>query len=82
MIRINKIEPQTVDQYNPDDEFMGAVNEYEFNDIRLQIKKKGVAGYYIKFNREKIHIDKRGNLESSPNGLFDTNLNLLMELIS
>jgi hypothetical protein len=38
MIKINKIIPQTVELFNPQNESMGFVNEYEFNDIRIQIK--------------------------------------------
>ena len=68
---IPKIEPQKVELYNPDGVLLGSFNQYETLDIRVQIKQKKLKGYYIVFNGDKIRIDRNGNLESYPDGLFD-----------
>jgi hypothetical protein len=57
------------------------LNEYEFLDIRVQIKKAQVFGYYLIFNGKKIQIDKNGELEDYPQGLLDTMTGFYFELI-
>ena len=81
MIQINKITPTTLDIYNPDGELIGAVNEYEFLDIRVQIKKEQIFGYYLIFKGQKVKIDKNGELEEYPIGLLDTMSGYYCELI-
>ena len=81
MIKINKIEPPIVDVYNPNDELIGTVNEYELLDIRVQIKKAQVFGYYLIFKGIKVRVDKNGELEKYPKGLLDTMTGFYMELI-
>ena len=81
MISINRIEPPTMEVYSPDGELLGTVNEYEFLDIRVQIKKAQIFGYYVVFNSIKVRIDRNGELESYPDGLMDTMNNFYMELL-
>lgn len=81
MIKINKIEPPKLDLYTPDGSHLGCINEYEFLDARVQIKKKQVFGYYLIFNNEKIRLDKNGELEIYPKGLLDTMGNFYMKLL-
>ena len=45
MIQINKITPPTLEIYDPDNNSLGFVNEYEFLDIRVQIKELHLSGY-------------------------------------
>lgn len=71
MIKINKIEPQLVELFAPDDSPLGFINEYEFNDIRVQIAQQKASGYYILFNNKKIIIEPTGRLHDWPNGMFD-----------
>ena len=71
MIRINKIIPPTLDLYAPDGTHLGNINEYEFLDARVQIKKEQTFGYYLIFNGKKVRLDKNGELEEYPNGLLD-----------
>ncbi len=52
-----------------------------FNDIRLQIKNKGLSGYYIIFKNKKYEIKINGKITSWPNGLFDTETHQLANLI-
>jgi hypothetical protein len=81
MIQINKIIPPTLDIYEPSGKLLGTVNEYEFLDIRVQIKKAQVFGYYLIFNGKKVRIDKNGELEDYPLGLLDTMSGFYCELI-
>ena len=72
MIKPDKITPETVDAYGPDG-FIGTLNEYEFNDLRIKIKNakfEGDTGYYISFNGYNIEINKHGVLKDWPKGLF------------
>lgn len=81
MIKINRIKPPTLDIYEPSGKLLGTVNEYEFLDIRVQIKKEQIFGYYLIFNGEKVQIDKNGELEEYPLGLLDTMSGFYFELI-
>ena len=82
MITHNKITPPTVELYYPDGKYLGTINEYEFLDIRVQIKNEQVSGFYFFFNNNRsIKIDKNGELEYYPKGLLDTMANLYMKLI-
>lgn len=58
------------DMVNPPAEVGVIKNYYALTDVRLQIAKKRSYSYYIMFNDKKIRIDKCGNLESWPMGLF------------
>lgn len=71
MVKINRFIPQRVSLFSPEDEFLGMVNIYEFNDVRVQIMQSQLAGYYVVFNTKKIYIDHNGKIENWPEGLFD-----------
>jgi hypothetical protein len=81
MIQINKITPPTLDVYEPSGNLLGTVNEYEFLDIRGQIRKAQTFGYYLIFKGKKIRIDKNGELEEYPHGLLDTMTDLYLKLL-
>lgn len=81
MIKINKITPPTLDVYTSNGELIGEVNEYEFLDIRVQIKKLQLSGYYLIFKGKKVRIDRNGELEDYPIGLLDTMSRFYCELI-
>ncbi len=79
MIQYNKIEPQIVEIWNSNG-FFARVNEYEFNDIRIQIKKEQAEGFYVLFENEKCFIHSNGGLGNWPLGLFRTFDHQLTEL--
>jgi hypothetical protein len=81
MIKIKKIEPPRVYVYKDKDEFVGYLNEYEFNDLRVQIKFEKISGYYFEFNNRRIYICSDGKLQHYPHGLFDFNTKCWMALI-
>lgn len=79
-IKINKIIPQTVEAFSPDGSSMGFVNEYEFNDLRVQIATHKIMGYYVKYNDKRYYINKDGSLSFWTSGLFDLMENQYAEL--
>ena len=72
---VNRITPQTVELFDPQDNSLGFVNEYELGDVKIQIAKYKLSGYYVKFEGRRLRIDHFGTLEDYPNGFFDTNFN-------
>lgn len=56
-------------------------DERVFNYIRCCIKKEQLKGYYIEFNGEHISLDRNGTPSKYPNGMFDVNTLLLLELV-
>ena len=81
MITISKINPPTLEVFTPDGKLLGVVNEYEFLDLRVQIKKAQEFGYSFIFNNQKFLIDKNGELEDYPKGLLDTMTNFYLQLL-
>lgn len=81
-ISIKDINNIAIGIYNPENQLIVYTNnQLVFEDIRIQIKEKQLTGYYIKFNGEKIKIDRNGNLEKWPDGLFDKLTDLLLKLV-
>ena len=70
MIQVNKIIPQTVEAFDSEGNSLGMLNEYEFNDLRLQICAHQQEGYYLMFNNIKISIDKYGDCDRYPSEFF------------
>lgn len=65
MVRIQKITPEEVDVYY-NGELKGSVNEYEFNDLRIQILKEKAEGWSVRPKHNSNHdypIDKNGRLD-------------------
>lgn len=61
-MELKKIIPPKVDLYSPTDEFMGKVNEYEFDDFCRQIKLNNASGYYIIHGNQKCPIYTNGSI--------------------
>lgn len=77
----NDLEKCVCKLYNPGGTCLGKItNEIAFLDARVQIKEKGLRGYYIMYKGQKIRIDQYGGMEEYPDGLFDKSLNLLLKL--
>jgi hypothetical protein len=81
MIKINKIEPPTIDLFDPNGKCLGTLNEYEFLDARVQIKKAQIFGYYVMFKNRRIRLDRNATLEDNPDGLFDMMSNFYLDLM-
>ena len=83
VIKVNKIIPQTIPAYNPSGEFLGELNYFEFNDLRIQIKNEKVSGYYMIYNEQKIPIRSDGVVTYWPAGFFslwDEQMDILLDL--
>jgi hypothetical protein len=71
-IKVNKIVEPISTLYNSDGVEIGKITSYlELNDIRIQIKKNKVSGYYIIWEDMIIYTDKYGNLDEWPKGFYD-----------
>ena len=81
MIQLKKIDSPVVEVYDPQGNLLGEANEYELLDLRVQIRKANVWGYYIVFNNKTIRIDRKGELEHYPIGLLDTMSDLYFKLL-
>jgi hypothetical protein len=82
-IEVRDIKEQSCDLFNPAGVFLGTItNEVQLTDVRTQIKKRGVLGYYIMFNDGRHDINHDGRfIEGYPDGLFPTLSELLWGLI-
>jgi predicted ATPase len=82
MIKINEIVESVSKLYDKDDKLVGEITSLlQLDDIRIQIKKEKVSGYYVIWNNLKIRIDKFGYLEDWPRGFYDNMDKQLDELI-
>lgn len=81
MVVVKKIEPQIAELFSPDDISMGFINEFEFNDVRIQIKEQQLEGYYCMLNGERSNITKHGKCDNWFEGFFDRIEIQLMKLM-
>jgi len=82
MIKINDITLPTAKLYDPTGFCLGELNEYQFINVRIQIKNENVQGYYCIFNGIVINIDEDGGVDHWPDGFFDyayKNLKILLD---
>ena len=78
-----KILPYYIESYvvYKDGIYFGEVgNEYELNDLRIQIAKSRAEGFSIAFEDKIITIDNKGQLSEWPYGFYDTTMQQLAEL--
>lgn len=71
LIHVKTIIPQLVEVFTPKGRSLGLVNEFEFNDLRIQISKNRIEGYYLMYNDKKHNITVDGKLDEWSSGLFD-----------
>lgn len=81
MIQVKKIEPFVCEAFDPDDNSLGFLNDLELNDLRIQIIKEEVSGYYLIFEDQKICIRTNGVIDRYPKGFYDQREKQLYELI-
>lgn len=78
----NNIEEDHVPLYNPEGKLVGIIeNELAFNDVRIQIMKNKLRGYYIVYKGQVCRIDIHGELDIWPNDLYRTNVDQLSKLL-
>jgi len=71
-IVINQFKQCEADLYSPTFNFIGKVVGYDaFNDVRKQIKDKGLEGYHFKYGDNIIEVDSDGGIDLWYDGFFD-----------
>lgn len=80
MIKVKKIQPQTVEHFDNSGKSLGFLNFCESLDLRCQIMHDNVHGYFLMFESEKIIIKPNGELSSWPRFLYNQETDLLNKL--
>lgn len=83
MVRINNDFDSAVyaDIYYKD-KFIGRCKNYAaFLDIRRQIKNEHDSNYSFEYNGKRYKFDENGTEEEWPKGMWDTYLNILLDLL-
>jgi hypothetical protein len=84
-LEIKKITPPVCYLYSPEREYLSVLNEYQFHDIRVQIKQKKLDGYYCLFRTSKgvhrLDIDSDGRSNDWNDDTFQQISNSLIELL-
>lgn len=81
MVKVNKIESQTVELFDNKNNSLGFINEEELSDIRIQILNESQEGYYIIFDNNKLSILNNGKLYQKPYNLFNVERKCMDQLI-
>ena len=83
MIKLKKLELETVEVFDPNGKSLGFANYFEFTDLRIQIKEQKLNGYFIVYDNNEHLILNNGKVVDYPNGLFnliDEQLDKLLDL--
>jgi hypothetical protein len=84
-VKINKIKDSKAYLFYNSTEIGLISNQLELDDVRLQVAKQRLIGYYIIFaNHEglqEIAIRPDGSLSHWPSGFFDTQGKILAEIV-
>ena len=83
MITINdNLKESPWELINPQGSVIGSIdNVLIFNDVRVQIKRKGAWGYSVRKGDVTLVIDKDGRIDNWPKDLFPLIETQLMELV-
>lgn len=82
MIKPKKITPYTCEAFDPQEKSLGFLNEYEFNDLRIQIAKEKAEGYYMQTaDYKKLPILPNGKIDNWPQEFYDLIENQLTEIL-
>jgi predicted ATPase len=84
MITINETKEATCILFAPSGDPVGLIQSYlSLMDVRNQIAKQSLSGYYIRFQGQRIDIASNGDLSAWPAGFYDgiqTKLNELARI--
>jgi predicted ATPase len=84
-VKINKIKDSKACLFYNSTEIGLISSQLQLNDVRLQIAKQKISGYYIIFNNgeglQAITIRPDGSLSRWPSGFFDANEKILAEIV-
>jgi len=83
-VKVNRIIEEAAVLFSPDRTYLGEIRSHlELADVRIQIKKHGMSGYFLKWRNSEIQINKNGGINIWLDGFFDTydkQLNVLLDL--
>lgn len=78
----NNIKEDHVPLYNSEGKLVGIIkNELAFNDVRLQICRKKLEGYYFVYKGRIYQLPINGHVDPWPDNLYETHLNQLSEIL-
>ncbi len=81
MIQIRQFTPAQLKFYSPNDQFIGLVNNsIEALQVRVDIAKEKLEGYYFMSGNIKIDILSNGEVRNWPEGLYGEMLTLCVKL--
>ena len=80
MIEVKKIVPQVVEHFDPYGNSLGYLNELECLDLRVQIAKNKISGYYLVFEDTNYYIESTGQFEDFPADVYRQPMELVCEL--
>ena len=77
----NSLDPE-VKLFDPKGNFVGIIkNITALYDVKLQIKKLGIRGYYMYYGDQRINVDQNGEFDVYPQGFYDAFTDSAAELI-
>jgi hypothetical protein len=80
-ITINKFKSISVELFDKDRNLVGVIeSQEELLDVRVQIAKEKVSGYYFVYEGDEYRITEDGVMEDFPSELYQECLKLCVEL--
>ena len=81
MIKIRQHTPTQLKLYKPDGPFVEYINnQVESLNVRLDIAKNKLTGYYFMHGQLRITITENGSVENWPSGLYNETSIICREL--
>jgi predicted ATPase len=82
MIELKKIQQTECTLHAPDGSVIGTItDEFTLGNVRIQIAKQQLSGYYVVFQGDRIDIDSNGDLSRWPRGFYDEIQKQFAELV-
>ena len=80
-VKVNKYEIPTLPHYDNNNTYLGDLNELEHLDLRLQILKNNISGYYlINSEGDKVQLLQDGELDGDILEVFSKDLDLVIQI--
>jgi hypothetical protein len=72
-IKLHKFKEPKCPLYNSDDELIGIIeSSFELQDVKIQINRSKLKGYYCMYNNTKIKFNELGGVINYKHGFYDT----------
>lgn len=81
-IKIRQFTPPQLKFFNPENEFLGYINNQVENlQVRTDIVEQQLSGYYFMYGSIKIDINPDGSVENWPYDLYADSLNYARKIM-